>query len=271
MEKKEIKNKKLQSVFGVLEIPDSEVVGTVVIQHGYGGTKDQDHIQKIKKAFLDNGFITFNFDATNSFGESDGKYEDATMALHYDDFEYVTNWVQEQEWFVPPLAVTGHSLGGYSAARYAEEYPNKVGLCAPIAPLVSGRLSFDAYEEFLPEEFKKWKKDGFLEKPHKSVPGKVKHSPWSHMEERLNHDLLKKVDNLTMPVFLYVGSKDTSIPSKHIQILYDAIPGGNKKMVVAEGAPHTYRTDEDLENLYKEIDIWLKDTLTKNNSDIIKS
>jgi alpha-beta hydrolase superfamily lysophospholipase len=94
----------------------------------------------LESAFLKNGFQTFNFDTTNSFNESDGKYAQSRLGLHYEDFEDVVKWAQQQDWFVAPLALTGHSMGGYSAARYAEDYPKEVALTAPIAPVVSGVL-----------------------------------------------------------------------------------------------------------------------------------
>lgn len=262
MKKLTLQNRKGQKIIGVLEFPKKEPVGTAVIQHGYGGFKEQDHIEEMKNAFLNNGFITFNFDATNTFGESGGEYEKATLDLHYKDFEDVANWVQEQEWFISPLAVTGHSMGGYSVARYAEEYPNKVVFCAPIAPVVSGRLSWKAHEEFAPEEFEKWKEEGILIKPSTTNPNNIKRSPWSHMEERLKHDLLPNAEKLTMFVFLYVGTKDTSIPPKHVQRLFEAIPKGKKELVIAEGAPHTYRDEEDLKHLCESMNQWLKSILT---------
>lgn len=207
-----MKNRKNENIVGNLVRPDV-VKGTCIIQHGYGGFKEQDHMQVMQDVFLKHNFQTYNFDTTNSIGESDGEYEKATLGLHYEDFEDVANWIQEQDWFVPPLAVIGHSMGGYSVARYAEDYPEKVNYCLPIAPVVSGKLSFEAHEEKHPEEFKKWKETGILEKESASQPGYIKRQPWSHMEERLLHDLLPKADKLNMPVFLYVGSE--KIPQSH--------------------------------------------------------
>lgn len=263
MQKLTLPNRKGQKIVGVLELPKNKPVGTALIQHGYGGFKEQDHVQKMKDAFLDNGFITFNFDTTNTFGESDGEYEKATLGLHYEDFEDVANWAQGQDWFIAPLAVTGHSMGGYSAARYAEEYPDKVAFCAPIAPVVSGELSWEAHKEFAAEEFEIWKEEGMLIKPSATNPNNVKRSPWSHMEERLVHSLLPGAIKLTMPIFLYVGTQDTSIPPKHVQKLFDAIPVGKKKIVIAEGAPHTYRAENDLEHLYENMNEWINDLMSK--------
>jgi len=258
MEKISLKNRKGQEIVGILEIPRESPIGTAIIQHGYGGFKEQDHVIAMKDAFLNNRFITFNFDATNAFGESDGEYERANLQLHYEDFEDVVAWAEKQPWFVGPIAITGHSMGGYSVARYAEEYPNKVSLCAPIAPLVSGELSWEAREKFAPGELEKWKQEGVLIKPSTTNPKNIKRSPWSHMEERLRHNLLPNANKLLIPVFLYVGSNDTSIPPEHVKILFEAIPGKKKTIVVAEGAGHTYRSKKEIEHLYKNLDEWIK-------------
>ena len=113
MKKITLQNRKGQDVVGILEKPENgTIAGTVVIEHGYGGFKEQKHILAMRDTFLENGFITFNFDATNTFGESDGDFEKATLGLHTEDFEDVTEWAQEQNWFAGPLAITGHSMGG---------------------------------------------------------------------------------------------------------------------------------------------------------------
>ncbi|MEK9174166.1 MAG: alpha/beta fold hydrolase, partial [Patescibacteria group bacterium] len=135
MQKITLKNRKGQKIVGLLNMPEGVVRGTAVIQHGYGGLKSQAHILKLEQAFHDNGFITFNFDTTNSFGESDGTYWEARLGLHAEDLEDVVKWTKQQEWFQQPLALTGHSMGGYAVARYAELYPAEVDILAPIAPV----------------------------------------------------------------------------------------------------------------------------------------
>lgn len=62
-----------------------------------------------------------------------------------------------------------------------------------------------------------------------------------------------------MPVFLYVGTEDNPIPPKHVKTLFEAIPEGKKKLVIAEGAPHTYRTEKDINHLYKNLYQWVRD------------
>lgn len=258
MEKLTLQNRKGQNIVGVLTKPEGDVRGTCIVQHGWSGKKEQVHIMAMQNAFLKNGFQAFNFDATNSFNESDGDYAASRLGLHYEDFEDVTKWVQTQAWFTTPLALTGHSMGGYACVRYAEEYPDEVGLLAPIAPVVSGALRKEAYLKFEPDDLRKWEADGFLVKESATTAGLMKKSPYEAFLEMQEHDLLPDAKKLTVPVFLLTGTKDTSIPPEHVQKLFDAIPGGNKTFETIEGAPHNYVSESDLRELEERICNWVQ-------------
>lgn len=261
MEKITLQNRRGQNMVGILTKPEGETNGTCVVQHGWSGKKEQTHIMSMQNAFLKNGFQTFNFDTTNSFNESDGEYAQSRLGLHYEDFEDVAKWVQRQDWFVGPLALTGHSMGGYSAARYAENYPDEVEFIAPIAPVVSGALQKERYLKFNPEVLAKWETDGVLVKESSTTPGLIKKSPYEAFLEMQDHDLLPNADNLTMPVFLLTGSEDTSVPPEHVQRLFDVIPGDNKTFVVLEGAPHTYVETSHLQELESKLSSWISKQL----------
>lgn len=66
--------------------------GLAFVMHGLGGFKEQPHLQVMAKAFLANGYTVVRFDTTNTFGESDGRYEDATTTNYYEDLEAVIAW-----------------------------------------------------------------------------------------------------------------------------------------------------------------------------------
>jgi pimeloyl-ACP methyl ester carboxylesterase len=257
MEKITLQNRKGQNVVGLLKKPEGEIRGTCIVQHGWSGKKDQAHIVAIQNAFFENGFQTFNFDTTNSFNESDGEYSKSRLGLHYEDFEDVTKWAQKQGWFVGPLALTGHSMGGYAAARYAEDYPDEVALTAPIAPVVSGELRKAAYLKFDPEDLEEWEKQGVLIKESGTNPGLIKEAPYEAFVEMQNHNLLPAAKKLTMPVFLLTGSEDTSIPPEHVQKLFDVIPGNKKTFKIIQGAPHTYVTEAHLKELKDLMSDWI--------------
>jgi len=166
--------------------------------------------------------------------------------------------VQLQEWFTGVLAISGHSMGGYATVRYAEEFPEEVGLIAPIAPVVSGVLTAEAMERYSPGALQKWKEAGVLIKESSGTPGLMKHSPYEAHVEWQDHDLLPNAQKLTMPVFLLTGTKDTSCPPDHVQQLFDAMPEGDKVFEIVEGAPHTYVGKGDLDQVKHLINNWLK-------------
>ncbi len=212
----------------------------------------------MKNAFLESGFQTFNFDATNSFNESDGDFEKSTLGLHWEDLEDVVKWAQKQDWFTGKLALTGHSKGGYAVVRYAEEYPKEVSLIVAVAPVVSGKLSFEIHRKIKPEELKEWKEKGVIETIAKDT-GIVKRKHWFQMEERLNHNLIPKASKLTMPILLVVGEKDTSCPVEYMRILANALPiETKKKIAMIKNAPHSFYEKQEQEDCKNTIKYWLK-------------
>src|SRR5260221_6400320 len=100
MDKVFIKNRKGQKIAVIVEQPNGQTKGLAFVMHGLGGFKEQPHIQVMAEAFLDNGYRVVRFDATNSFGESEGKYEDATTTNYYEDLEDVINWSKKQSWYI---------------------------------------------------------------------------------------------------------------------------------------------------------------------------
>lgn len=115
--------------------------GLAFVMHGLGGFKEQPHIRVMAEAFKQKGLTVVTFDTTNSIGESDGKYEDATTTNYYEDLEDVIVWASRQPWYKKPFYLAGHSLGGICTALFSEKYPDKVKALAPISTVVSGKLS----------------------------------------------------------------------------------------------------------------------------------
>jgi pimeloyl-ACP methyl ester carboxylesterase len=237
MQKEFIKNRKNQKIAVIVEQTESQK-GLAFVMHGLSGSKEGPHIETMADAFKENDYTVVRFDTTNTFGESDGDYEDATTTNYYEDLEDVIKWASRQPWYREPFVLAGHSLGGICVALFAEKYPGKVKGLAPISTVVSGKLSLEAPSN--KERWKEWKRTGWREEESQSMPGVIKRLKWSHMEDRLKYDLLTKIDKLTMPVLLIVGENDESTPSEHQQILYEALPG-KKELHIIENAQHTFR------------------------------
>lgn len=222
--------------------------------HGLSGNKEELHVRSIAEAFLDTGYTVVTFDTTNTFGESDGDFEDATLTGYYNDLEDVINWTSEQPWYTEPFVLAGHSLGGIATSLYAEKYPTKVRALAPISSVVSGELSLQA-PKYSPEVLEKWKADGV--RVFERSDGTTKQLKWACMEDRLKYDLLPDAHKLTMPVLLVVGSMDDSTPPDHIKLLFDKLPG-KKEMHIIEGAVHTFDKATERQELQEMVRNWLE-------------
>lgn len=247
MKKHRIKNRKEQNIVVIVE-KSEKALGLAFVMHGLGGFKEQPHIKTVAKTFLEKGFTVVRFDTTNTFGESDGNYEDATITNYYEDLEDVIEWASTQEWYQEPFCLSGHSLGGICVALYVENHPDKVQALAPLSPVVSGELSFEARKKYRGEEFEEWQKTGWLISESHAKPGITKRLKWSHMEDRLKYDLLPKASKLTMPVLLIVGERDHSTPPEHVRQLYEALPGP-KEFCIIKGARHTFREQKHLKEI----------------------
>ncbi|MDD5071506.1 MAG: alpha/beta hydrolase [Patescibacteria group bacterium] len=241
MQKLFIENRKKQKIAVIVEGGEN-TKGLVFVMHGLGGFKEQPHIATFAKAFLEKGFTVVRFDTTNSIGESDGKYEDATTTNYYEDLEDVISWAKKQEWHEEPFWLVGHSLGGICITLYAQNYPEKVKAVAPISTVVSGQLSREAHTK---EEMADWEKTGWQIRKSNSRPGLIKKLKWSHMEDRLKYDLLPEVKKLAMPILMVVGDQDDSTPVEHQKILFKALLG-KKELHIIKGASHTFRDEEHL-------------------------
>jgi pimeloyl-ACP methyl ester carboxylesterase len=253
VQKVKIKNRKGQNVVVLLE-EDQNPKGLAFIIHGLSGFKEQPHIQTFAKAYKDEGYSIVRFDTTNTFGESDGKYEDATVTSYYEDLEDVIAWSRSQPWFIKPYFLAGHSLGSLAITLYAEKHPEEVKGLAPISTVVSGKLSLgtNKYQTSLSD----WKKTGWRIEKHDSVPGLVKKLPWSHMVDRLKYDVLPEANKLTMPVLLIVGDKDDSTPYENQKLLFDLLPG-KKEIHIIKDAPHTFHGAKQLDEVEILIKQWL--------------
>ncbi len=255
MIRKIIKNRKNQKIVVIVEKSELQK-DLAFVMHGLGGFKEQPHIQVMAEAFRENGYTVVRFDTTNTLGESDGNYEDATITNYYEDLEDVIKWSESQEWYEEPFILAGHSLGGISVALFAENFPEKVKALAPISTVVSGELSIEAYRRYKPDKFKEWERTGWkVEKSHSKL-GTEKRLKWSHMLDRLKYNLLLRADKLTMPVLLIVGSEDKSTPPEHQKILYEALPEP-KELHIIKDAPHTFRAPGHLFEMRQIFNKWI--------------
>jgi alpha/beta superfamily hydrolase len=93
-----IKNRKDQDISIIIEKAKNPK-GLIFVMHGLGGFKEQAHVETFSKAFRDNDYTVVRFDTTNTFGESDGNYADASITNYYEDLEDVIEWSKNQDFY----------------------------------------------------------------------------------------------------------------------------------------------------------------------------
>jgi pimeloyl-ACP methyl ester carboxylesterase len=255
MKKLFIKNRHDKKIAVIIEKPD-QPIGLAFVMHGFGGMKSTPHLETFAKVFFNNNYIVIRFDVTHTYGESEGNYEDATTTNYYEDLEDVINWSKSQAWYQEPFILGGHSTGGTCTALYAEKYPKEIKALAPISVLVSGELYLkDCNREELAES----ERTGWQIRASHSQPGIIKKLKWQpYVKDLVKHDLLPEVNKLTMPILLIVGELDDVCPLAHQEILFNALPTVKKELHIIQGAPHTFRDENHLQEIYSIMDKWLK-------------
>lgn len=228
-----------------------------IVMHGLGGKKEELHIKNLVESFLESEITTLTFDATNSYGESDGIFEEATTTNYLEDLEAVINWSKTQQWYREPFWLAGHSLGALCITIYALKKQKEVKAIAPISTVISGRMSLKAPNN---KDWEKWKAEG--KHTWKSNSGIMKTLKWDHYEDRLNYDLMPYAPRIKTPILLIVGEKDESTPPEHIKNFFDGIKG-NKEFHIIKDAPHTFRNKEELKEIKSLTKNWIKKVMNK--------
>jgi pimeloyl-ACP methyl ester carboxylesterase len=253
MEKITIHNRKGQRMVALLEKAETPL-GLAIIMHGLGGHKDEPHIVTFAQSFAEKSFTTLRFDTTNTFGESDGNYEDATITNYYEDLEDVIAFAKNKPWYKASFYLVGHSLGGISTILYAEKHPQEVRGLAPVSSVISGALRAQLHGK---EYLAKWETTGWKSEASLTVPGRIKRLKWNHMVDSYNHDVLPNAGKLTMPVLLLVGDQDDVTPAAQQQLLYDKLPGV-KEFHVIKNAPHTFKDPAHLAEIKTIFKAWIE-------------
>jgi pimeloyl-ACP methyl ester carboxylesterase len=232
---------------------DENISRLAFVMHGLGGYKEQPHIRVLIDALKKNSYTVISFDTTNTFGESDGDYSDATATNYYEDLEDVIRWAKGKFQYKDPFVLAGHSIGGLSISLFAEKHPGEVKALAILSAVVSGKLWKQAQNKNMIES---WEKEGVWVREATSY-SKKKILKWTFAEDIIKYNLLDNIDKLSMPVLLIAGDQDLTTPINHSKIFFEHLPG-KKEMHVLKNASHVFRDTVHLDEISNIMSNWLE-------------
>uniref|UniRef100_A0A7V3VTC3 Monoacylglycerol lipase n=1 Tax=Mesoaciditoga lauensis TaxID=1495039 RepID=A0A7V3VTC3_9BACT len=240
----------------------------VIIVHGLG-----EHVARydvISKEFNDAGLEMAGFDQ-RGHGKNAGKKG------HIENFDL---FLKDLDSFVgmeksdKPLFMLGHSLGGLIAARYVEEYPEKVkGVILSSGAFSSENVSNSlkilscTFSVLFPTlTFNNGIDPKTLSRNDKVIE-EYKKDPLVHdkITARFSCQLFKNIDlvfervsKFTTPVLLTAGSEDHVVPPSGTKRLFSSIPAKDKEMKIFDGAYHEIFCDPQLSSEFrKKIVDWI--------------
>ena len=225
---------------------NQEAKGLVFLQHGLASSMEHPVIQTAKKAYLDNDYTVVSFDSRYSTGLSDGDVKDARMETFKQDLQTVTEWAKNQDFFIKPFALGGHSLGGASVLNYAAENPDNVSLITAIAPVVSGDLWEKSCFKNMMQFCQSWQQNGFYEY---SFQGKTFLISYDVINDAKNFNALDIVDLLSSPILLISADNDTIIPWQDVESLYKKMKA-QKQFYVTKQSGHNFTSLQNQQDLY---------------------
>ncbi len=250
MKKLFIKNRKNKKISVLVERADNPK-GLAFVMHGSGGFKEREPMKTFARFFKDNNYNVVRFDATNTFGESDGVFDDLTFDSFYEDLLDVVEWSKKQDFYTEPFTINGYSLSGMCSLYFAEKYPDLVESLVLISTVVDGHKLIEKYSK---EELLDWKKKGA--KTWMSKHGYQKNLKYSYIESMMKPDILGHIDKIKAPVLLICGDLDDTTPLKHQKILFDAL-SSRKELKVLKGLGHSFDSYSS-DAIYNILDNWIK-------------
>lgn len=216
--------------------------GVAVLMHGIWSSKDSPLLQELANSVWNQSFSTISFDARHSMGSSDGDYADATTTSFYEDLQTVISRAKTQSWFQEPFSLIGHSMGALCCGLYAQNFPMQVERLILISSVINRDLSKFRYSpEVLQQRKESW---SYSLNPHDPKPLKR-----SFIQDRMQYDLLSKINNLDMPSLVIVGDQDNRTPLNSQHILFNALPSKEKQLAIIPGARHNIKHPEHLSHL----------------------
>ncbi|MCH2230127.1 MAG: prolyl oligopeptidase family serine peptidase [Crocinitomicaceae bacterium] len=224
-----------------LSIPSKWNGKLVIFIHGYMGYKDWGCWNLVQGFFTKNqfGFIKYNASHNGSTIENPIDFDDLASfgqnnyVKELQDFEAITNLVQDEFDEMPEIYVIGHSRGGGISLLQSSN-----GLVSKIVSWAGISSISDRFPKG--KDLKEWQEHGYYYRKNGRTGQTMPHS-YSQYESFLNYEQRLNIENYcknsTTPTLVIHGENDTSVPlqeGEHIASWLET------KLKIIPGTQHTF-------------------------------
>ncbi|MBO3809180.1 MAG: alpha/beta hydrolase [Candidatus Brockarchaeota archaeon] len=242
-------------IHGVMHVPNVTPAPTVVFCHGFTGNRIETHRLFVRAArkMSREGIAAVRFDFRGS-GESEGEFEKMTVSSEISDLNGVLSFLLERsEVARDKIGVLGLSLGGAVSILTAVRNQSVKAVCTWSSP-AEFRLISDGEKAF-GMDLKSILEKGYVDLPSGYRVGR------DFFTDVLKHDILDSCSKISpRPLLIIHGSEDAVVPVTHAHMLYDKA-GEPKKLVIIEGADHTFSRRDWEDRVIQVTTEWFKETL----------
>lgn len=239
-ERIKISNRKGQDLDAILHYPDqADKVPGVIVLHGFGGFKEEQHIEAIAKSLCAAHMLAIRFDASG-FGGSDGSAEkDFRVSNYLNDVEDVFQFAGR----LPAVnksrfGIVGHSLGAMLALIFTAK-TRWINACCALQPPTT-LMRRDGRRDF-----ENWQKTGWYEMTCDQPLGGIVRLPWEFVEDSDQFDALNYVQELTVPTAIMIGTEDLDVKPENTMLLYEAATNCPKELIKLDGFTHDFKNHPD--------------------------
>jgi dipeptidyl aminopeptidase/acylaminoacyl peptidase len=237
-EKVYFENSKGDKLCGILSNPlDTVEVPIIVLCHGHSSNKDRPTFVALENELNKNNIAVFKFDFFGH-GESEGKFEEATVSEAVDDILKAIEFVKEKGY--KKIGLFGSSFGGISSIMAASKTKDLfvLALKSPVSDYEEVELLKRGREGI-----EEWKQRGWREYIG-SNEIKLKLN-YSFFEDIKNNNAYEAVEKIEIPTLIVHGDADETVPIEQSKKTSGIIK--DCKLEVVRGADHRYTRPEDFD------------------------
>ena len=247
MEKMFFKNKRNETICGVIDEPNPQKDEIIILVHGYSSNKESG-AKIIAGKLSKNQFNSLRIDLDDC-GESEPKFEFATITKYIETVESAIKFCKNKGY--KNISLIGTSTGGLIVMATALKHPElkRLILRAPSSSNNEGVLKMEGKEGL-----NKWKQQGYIY--HLKSNGTKKKISYDFVEDGQKYSMYEKVKSIKIPTLIIQGTADKSINPESTKKLAKNFP--NAKLELIFGADHSLGVNNDFSKSLKILIDWLK-------------